>query len=455
MKHLPALALATVALLVAGCEPSGCQRARPDTRPNIVLIVLDSLRADHLGLYGYALPTSPRLDALGSRSLVVDQMIAQAPWTKPSVASMLTSLMPQDHGVVHENTDNVLGGELVTVAESLQAAGFRTACFSENPHIQPSLGFAQGFDDFVAAEKWAGDPQAMATMVTAWLEQHASERFFLYAHFLDPHAPYTPPEPIRSEVLAGRTTADPRIERAQVHELQQPDGRLTEPLSAMDLAYLTALYDGEIRAADAAVGALLDGIDDLGLAQHTIVVVTSDHGEEFLDHGLLEHGKQMYDESIRVPLILHVPGMTPRRDHASIVQHLDVAPTLLELASVQRPAQFRGRSMVPMLRGEHLDSLPAVSQTSWRMHRAAALRSREWKAIVDVTHDRRLLFHLPSDPEESHDVRPDNQALAEALEHELAARLAPVQGGNVNPVGTRNEHLEKALHGLGYLDRDR
>jgi arylsulfatase A-like enzyme len=441
-------------LVAVGCRSRGCAGPREQTGHSIVLIVIDSLRADHLGLYGYPRPTSPRLDALGARSLVVEQMIAQAPWTKPSVASIFTSLMPQDHGVVHEPTDNVLADELVTVAEALRDDGFRTAGFSENPHIQRSLGFAQGFDEFAAAEHWLGDPRAMARQASSWLDDHDAERFFLYVHFLDPHAAYTPREPFRTDFLAGRSTADPRIARAQVDQLQQDDGQLKQPMSAADLDYLVALYDAEIGAADDAVGEILDELDDLGLTEHTIVLVTSDHGEEFLEHGRLEHGKQVYEESIHVPLILHVPGMAARRDRASVVQHIDIAPTLLQLANVPAPEQFHGRSMVPLLVGAELAPVAAVSQTSWREHHATALRSGEWKLVVDRVKDRPELFHLPSDPGETHDVRADHEALAETLQHEMAARVAPTLAITVDAAGTRNPRLETALESLGYLGHD-
>lgn len=449
------VSLALAFLLAFGCQARQCGApVRQHPGDNVILIVVDTLRADHLGLYGYNRPTSPRLDALGARSLVVDHMIAQAPWTKPSVASILTSLPPADHRVTLETTDNILADEILTLAELFRDAGFSTAGFSENPHIHPSLGFDQGFDHFDAETKWKGDPQAMAEKISSWIDGHAAERFFLYAQFLDPHAPYTPRDPYRTQFLEGRTTGDPIIEKAKVNELQTASGELKAELSRDDLDYLVALYDAEIRAVDEALGGIFERLEDLGLAEHTIVLITSDHGEEFLDHGRLEHGKTLFEESIHVPFILYTPGFEARRDPETVVQHTDIAPTLLELANVQVPPEFHGRSLVPLLSGDAIEPRPALSQTNWRNHRGDALRSAEWKLVAEHAAPKPELFHLPSDPREQHDVREANEATAETLARDLNLRLEPTLTTEVNPVGKRNEHLERALESLGYLSRD-
>jgi len=419
-------------------------------RLDVVLIVVDTLRADHLGLYGYDRPTSPFLDRLAERSAVAETMVAQAPWTKPAVASMLTSLYPEQHRALKEGTGNRLADELETLPELLRAAGYRTAGFSENPHVGPSTGFDQGFDEFRVLQGFDGRSDWVLGEARRWLEESdAAAPAFLYLHFLDPHGPFEPDPADAARFLEGRSTDNELVRKGLVGKLVR--GRaLREKLSTDDFAYLTALYDAEIRGVDRALETLFDA-----LAAHlddALVIVTSDHGEEFGEHGALRHGFQLYEETLRVPLIVAGPGVVPGRIADVPLAQIDLAPTVLELAGLPAPAAFRGTSFAARLRGGALAERPLVSQTRFRGSDRSAVRAGGWKLIVDDGLDRRELYRLPDDAAERVDLAAAREDVAARLEGLLRDAVAPVEGLVVTGAeGAPDREAERALEHLGYL----
>jgi len=451
--HLLQAALALVAVACAGCGSQSGVASRE--RPNIVCVVIDTLRADHLGLYGYQRPTSPALDELGRRALVVDRMIAQSSWTKPSVASLFTSLNPSQHRAVEETTQNVLAGSLTTLAEILQQEGYRTAGFSENPHIGPSTRFDQGFDLFQTLGGFDGNKDFVVQGARAFLEQATNQRdpFFLYLHILDPHGPYEPGPERRSEFLGDLESSDARVRQGRVGQLAEGTQLLAQ-LTPQDLDYLRALYDAELRQTDQVVAELLTRLEQLGLRERTIVLVTSDHGEEFLEHGTLKHGYQLFEETVRVPLILAVPGAPARRVGDAALQHIDLAPTLLELVGLPVPGTFRGQSFAGLLRGESLPERPMVLETAWRGVDIKALRRGRWKLIVDRVAGTRRLFDLETDPAELHDRSASEPGLVDELEAELTRATAPLSGLQPDDAsGAGDPQAERALRALGYFGK--
>jgi arylsulfatase A-like enzyme len=302
-------------------------------------VLIDTLRADHLGAYGYERPTSPTIDALARDAWVFDRHVASAAQTVPSTLSMMLSLDPADHGFFHES-DGFFAqhpprypDELSFLAEAFEGAGYATGGFVGNPFLKSQSGFGQGFDAFLYSP---GRGELLTRGALDWLEQTPrSAPFFLYLHYFDVHAPYNPPEPYRSRFASGLPG------RLVYRNGPAPDA------SAEDLAYTVALYDAEIAYVDDQVAKLLDGLSRLGRRDHTIVVVTSDHGEEFLDHGGLGHGTSVYGELVRVPLVVSAPeALGASRRVPTLSRHVDLAPTLLDLAGVPRPASFRGRSLL-------------------------------------------------------------------------------------------------------------
>ncbi|HVS17220.1 MAG TPA: sulfatase [Planctomycetota bacterium] len=449
------------ALLCTGlCAACGAgEGADPALAPgaNVVLIVVDTLRADHLGGWGAERATSPRIDALARESLVVDTMVAQAPWTKPSMASLFTSLYPGQHGTVEETTENHLAVSLVTLAECFQQAGYVTVGFSENPHISPSTAFDQGFDQLSTLSGFVGDREWVVESARAGLDAIEARRgerpFFLYLHFLDPHGPYQPKGPWREEFLAGRQTQRAEVRQGLVGRLVE-GARPTAPIAEEDVDYLRALYDAEIRETDLALAQVLADLEGRGLLEDAVVVLTSDHGEEFLEHGTLKHGYQLFEESLRVPLVLRVPGATPRREAQAVAQHIDLAPTLLELVGLPVPSVFQGRSLVPLVRGEPLEETVVVSATAWRGIDLVCARKGRWKLIVDRADGSEQLFDLVEDPGETRDLLHGQEAIAGMLRAAIERAETPPAGVTLSGLeGQGDPDAERALKALGYFGK--
>ncbi len=402
--------LAATVLAAAG----GCSRA--PTRPNVVLVVIDTLRADHLGCYGYARAETPRLDALAASGTRFAAARAATSWTLPSVATILTGKYPVEHGVEH--LTSVLSENQVTVAETLAAAGYETAAFSANVSLViPESGFAQGFERFDVLEATAGanpaaDPvlvrdgtnraaqAATADGVTdaalAWLHARApSPRpYFLYLHYFDPHASYTPP--VAYAERFGVHGGDPLLARGQ--------GIVTvsfKPPAADELAKLVALYDAEIAFTDHELGRLFDGLGIGGEhARDTVVVVTADHGEEFGEHGGMLHGRTLFEEMLHVPLLIAGADVPAGRLVDAPVSLVSLAATLAEIGKATPPAGLAGPSLVPAMHGAAPAPAMIFATLAQRtsIHRAAVIDGA-WKFVL-TNKFAPALFDLATDPGE-------------------------------------------------------
>jgi arylsulfatase A-like enzyme len=327
-------------LAIGSCSPSHPKG------PNILLIVADALRPDPLGVYGRRGDLTPALDELGRHGAVFAHAYAASSWTSPSVASLFTSRYPSQHGVNAFTAP--LGDAEVTLAERLAAAGYLTAGFSANL-IRAEAGYAQGFRHWRVA---VGDPKTRATElnreVLRWLADaraHGSDPpIMLYLHYMEPHAPYLPPGPDREHAGSG---ADQQAAAMQ----KLLDFRYGE-LSRAEVDLLRSLYDREVASLDVALNALFAGLRRHRFLDHCIVIFTADHGEEFGEHGGMMHAVTLYEESIRVPLIIRRSDQSEHRVVTEPVSLIDVAPTLLELAALPAEPRFEGRSLVPVLNGQ-------------------------------------------------------------------------------------------------------
>jgi len=302
--------------------------------PNVVLVVIDTLRADRLTPYGYGRPTSPQLARLAERGQVFEQAYATSSWTWPSTASILTGLQPQQHGVTGA-TSCFLAHELASLPEALQELGYRTAGWSGNPLISPRRGYGQGFDRLVVEEANFRKSALFEQEAFDWLDEHAGERFFLYLHLTDPHHPLTPSADARRELAAevpeefstrSFEEFDKALREGRGHT--ESGERVTERVAPpADQQHLSDLYDACVRTADETLGRLLDRLEALGVDESTIVVVTADHGEELFDHGLLAHGHSLHGELVRVPLVVAGPGVASGRVRTP-VSNRHLAPSL-------------------------------------------------------------------------------------------------------------------------------
>ncbi len=394
-------ALFLTLLFLAGCGGGG-----PRAGQNLLLITVDTLRADHVGAYGYSSAKTPNIDELATEGVLFEQSLAQVPVTLPSHASLFTGLLPPTHGV-RDNTYFRLGSEALTLAEILKAKGYETAAFVSAFVLDSAFGLDQGFDlydDEVAGE--ADTPGIVAErrgeLVTrsflSWIEKRASDRpFFAWLHFFDPHLPYAPPPPY-------------------------PPG-----------------YDGEIAYVDAQVGRVLRTLEAEGVDDNTVIVLTSDHGESLGEHGEKSHGFFVYDATLRVPLILKSSASFPAGVRiATPVATVDILPTVLETLEVEVPEEARGRSLLPLVRGEASESPPAyaecyVSELNFGWAPLVAIRDEGYK-FIDAP--RPELYHLDSDPGETRNLfesEPERSArmgvrlaeLVEGLPKTLSSRAQP------------------------------
>lgn len=444
-RGLPRVAvLALVAVVLLACGPS------PGDRPDILLISIDTLRPDHLGCFGAEPSPTPALDDLCREALVFEQAIAQAPSTLPSHASMFTSLVPQHHGASFAAQRPLADGH-VTLAEVLAEAGYRTAAFHDGGQIAGVWGLGQGFE--VYEELGLDRFEAVIERGLAWLDGlGADEPFFLFLHTYEVHAPYTPTEADLAaieEMRGGEPYEGWLGGTVGIRELRRLNRDLDSTAPA-DRRHVRAAYDAEILSMDRALGELIAGLRARGLWDDTVVVFTSDHGEEMGEHGQIgRHSHTLYDELLRVPLVWKPAGETvPGRRVRPMVRSVDIAPTLLDTAGVTAPDAFTGRSLLPLVAGR--DGAPpwAVAQLDAAGPTPPeALRGPRWKLF-----DTRL-YDLQRDPGESRNVAGRHPEIV----RELSAALERLTAADPDAPGAEADRIDldaetrERLEALGYL----
>jgi len=425
----------------------------PKQRPNIVIYMVDTLRADHLGCYGYERPTSPRLDELAKEAVLFEHVIAQSPWTRPSVASLFTGLFPSTHQVNDRN--HALPDEVTTLAETLRDQGYRTAAVITNGNVSRRFGFDQGFDRFLHLNENKARPTIhlpsaeVNETVFTWLRApRRGQPLFLYVHTCDPHAPYAPQEPFRSQ-LAG---ADVDMGIGTVAWLSE---HLHGGFDEQTRRELVSLYDAEIAQNDAAFGDLVDELRKLGLYDDSLITFVSDHGEEFLEHGALQHGRTLYAEMIDVPLVVKFPrssGIAPGRVGGT-AQHVDLLPTVLATLGLDAPPGIEGRSLLPLIAGRKPGDIRLHSSVDLELERAECVLRPPWKLIRKWTdgEPHTELFDLGSDPAEQSELSGSRPELVRTL---LPALDRYLEGGplRVEPLSVEiDEDLAARLRAVGYL----
>ena len=462
----PALALLA---LVGGLRGAGALDAWLASRgPNLVIISIDTLRADRLGAYGYALPTSPTLDRLAAEGVLVEDVYSQSPKTTPSHMTLLTSLYPCVHGVElwwHDEPAHVLSPAVHTLAEVLKNAGYATVAFTGGGQVDRSRGFDQGFDRYSHGQE--------LEKTLRWLDAHRRGKFFLFFHTYLVHDPYV--HPLRWVQLFDAHYRGAVLDTLE-HLLSEEDGRggpeaysqdrhrrfwaSVRQDDPADVEFVARLYDAGIRRMDETVLApLLGRLDALGLARDTLVVFTSDHGEAFAEHGHFGHD-DLHGETLRVPLVLRFPGrLIAGRRVAGRARLLDVMPTVLDLLGVPAPPVVQGRSLVPWLMG-HSDPAGADDAVSeydqrWAGRVYESVRRGRLSYIVEDAHER--LFDLTDDPGEANDLLDSRPTDAAALRAALASWLEECRGlavrfGPGDAIVRPNAERVRQLRALGYIE---
>jgi choline-sulfatase len=421
------------AALVAGLATGGCSRPAPPpiVAKHLVLVTIDTLRADRLGCYGNTTVATPHLDAIAAQGALAQDASVQTPLTRPSHVTIFTGRYPAEHGI-RDNVAPALAADVPTLAQQLKGHGFETAAFVSSVVLSRQSGLARGFDTYSDRfEVGADDARFLNTIqkrgdgptseAIAWLEAHPASRTFVWLHLYDPHDPYEPPEPYAAR-------------------------------------YADRPYDGEVAFTDELLGRLDAALDRLGRRGDTLVVVTSDHGEGLGDHGEAVHGFFVYESTLAVPLLVRGPGIPVGTRLGPTVRSVDLLPTVLDLlgAPLGPGHEVSGRSLAPALRGgpapadeaTYAESLTPLLHFGWSDLRA--LREGRFKYIAAP---RPELYDLKDDPGERRNLAPASPAKAEALRAALARRLlaerslasAPAAAAAIPP-----ELLEQ-LGALGYV----
>jgi choline-sulfatase len=445
-------------IAVCACSPRG--RAASPVHPSVLLIAVDTLRADRLGCYGGTRGLTPRIDEIARQGAAFANAFSHAPWTLPAFASILTSRTPPAHGAGGQVGDfHGLSPGIPTLPEQFRAAGYATAAVVNVDFLARPFGVTRGFErlDARAFEdnenvRGAG-PTTDAAL--AWMRDHRQGAFFLMVHYFDAHAEYRPPQPFRRRFAAPPDQEDESFRFGT--RRQVVDHRLHgTPLPRGDVERAEKLYDGEVAAVDEEIGRLLDGLSGLGLDENTLVVLTADHGEEFLDHGDWEHGHTLYDELVRVPLLLRQKGrVVPRRIEAA-VGHIDLAPTLLAWCGLGGCSSFQGRDLGAALSAGALPEAPLLAYGNFWGPPLASLREGEYQLILAPGKPREL-YRWTSDPKEMQNLAGEKAALADELQAKLLRTQAAAVAAGVG-AGPRVELTPaeiQRLRAIGYASDER
>ncbi|MGD8815578.1 MAG: sulfatase [Acidobacteriota bacterium] len=451
-----AVALTALMTILACNDPSNAGGGRRNPT-SIVLVVVDTLRADHLGIYGYERATSPRIDAWSTGGRVFERAYATSPWTLPSFGSILTGRLPTAHaagikadglapGVDVATTRSfvTLAEGVPTVAEVLRAAGYATGAFVTNPFLDPGFGLDRGFTDYDYDQARMKDMRRAGPVVDAslaWIDSHAERPFLLLLHMFDPHLEYDAPPPYRGRF------ADATGFELPVSGVRQIRSRIPD-MSGVERAFISDAYDEEVAYVDEQFGNLLDGLERRGRLRDSLLILTADHGEELFEHGGFEHGHSMYDEVLRVPLIISGPGVRVGRE-TTPVSLIDLATTVLGVAGEAAPAGMSGRSLMvagdPALR-------PLIAERALYGPETKTVIVWPYKAIVDVVDGGTRLFDLSADPDEKQDLAAERPDKLRELLGVLSAEMSEARRGDAE---TRDAELDddavERLRALGYL----
>jgi arylsulfatase A-like enzyme len=490
---------------------AGCGKKSPFDDGNVIIILIDTLRRDKLGVYNDRIDFSPGLDRLAREGFRFTRAVAPSPWTKPSVASLFTGLYSGNHGVLgdHVVLTNMahLDPSFTTLAERFKTEGFSTAAFVTNPQIQVRYHFDQGFDTFVQP---AGDAGELLGKAEEWIDSQ-SGRFFLYLHLIDPHEPYMPPpdykarfapgepgdkapltafgrprelvewldqyqqwraggeqgefefdyEPLVKEVRERLSGIDVDLTEEQIRShLEIGFKGLDDPELLRRAEYLMNLYDGEVAYTDDQIHAFLKRLEGSGLLDKTVLIVTADHGEAFLEHGYWGHRRSVYYTETDIPMFFRIPGMEGKPVNGvsnDLVSLVDLYPTLLDMYGIDAPAGLAGVSLWPAMRdGTPLKKRPVYSEAIFAYGDHVSAQVEHDKVVRSSTSNGVSWKHydLKNDPEERHPLKPEEggpgaKALMKAVEGLLDRRTLDFE--KAGDAGGLTEQERKQLEELGYL----
>jgi len=471
--------LVVMLVVLAGFLISSCLHRRQPDRPNVLWITIDSLRYDHLGCFGYHRAHTPNIDALAQQGAAFSQAISQASSTRYSVPSMVTGRYPLF--VPAQTFASGPKAGFKTVAEILTDIGYRTLVITQEP---PVKAVARGFEKVLDT---ASDTEVRTQVCLKALHSLAKDRFFIWLYYWDPHIPYRPPDRFLRlfEPESVWSTTDPRpqtVPGAKVDpRLRDQAGRLRGELVVMgkinfegdivpseeDRQHLANLYDAEIALVDNEIGKLIEQLKDLKLWDQTLILITADHGEAFGEHGKYYHGLNLYEEVVRVPLVIKpAPALSQSRTIACAVRNVDIMPTILDYCAASAPNQLDGASLRSWIEGKACQDLPTYLETYYRKrgaqdHLLVGYRHWNHKLIYDLFSETAALYDLEQDPEEQtdllqapEDVSPEASVLEGQLKQALLsdAGVSDLQQlAHMKLEEKMDGETEKRLRALGYV----
>ena len=410
---------------------------------NIVLVFLDGANALRMSP-----TTTPVLTAFAADSIVFDNAVTQAVYTIASIGSVLTGQYPERHQSV--SFADKLRDDVVTFPALLAENGYRTAGFSGNAVASKTFGLDQGYDEFFQIwerDDYTGHGDSVLGAFRDWLGDVGDDRFFAYVHFREPHFPYNPPAPFDTKFGSSNLFPEGMADWPVVEALNTEAASGTAPTHEV-LERVRALYDGNLAYVDDLIGQLMRCLEDQGLGDDTVLIVTADHGEALFEHGYIGHNTQLYEESVRVPLMLKLPGQSPRRVD-DVVELIDLAPTILELAGVHVPASMQGRSLLEPGRDR-----VAFSRTVWKRARYSA-RNDRYKLVWDSRTGVSELYDLETDPVEARNIYAERAFVSGYLEQRLFTWLRDqeaLRAGVSSDNAEITEEERRRLQSLGYTD---
>lgn len=465
--HLALLVILGMCTNLGGCHG---KIARNSDYPDILIVLVDALRADHLAIYGYTLNTAPFFTRWAEKGVVFENVISQSSWTKSSVASLFTSSYPSVHGVFTSpelddperffNEKDVLSPHALTLAEILESKKYQMAGFSTNHHISPLTGFQQGFDllkvvdvEYVVHKPWGN---RVNDAFIKWARHLKSDMpFFAYLHYMDVHGPYIPPSPYKETFMNYHKSHPLRLLTDEEYEKLR-----YLKLDTKVLNEYKALYDAQILYWDYFFSELWAKIAEMGLDRNLIVIVIADHGEAFFEHGYCDHGYGLHIEELRVPMVFYMPNRLKNGRIKNTAALVDVAPTILEMLGIDKPKQWEGESLWRLFQGDELKPRRIFSELD------IPVRGRYVSFIEDNKHwiynlqneELEFVYDLENDPLEDHNLlekisKKEKLEVEEIfrnwLEEEKSKKIPPP---HVRPNIKLNKRDLKVLQALGYVN---
>ncbi len=369
----------------------GCREEKEtsDSSYNLVFYLVDALRPDHLGCYGYQRDTSPFLDQFSKKGVIFHKAYAVSDWTRPSVGTLFTSLYPSFHGAV--DRPDKLKTSVITLAEVLNDEGYKTSAFIANGNVfGQGLNFEQGFDDFTELASLSdrhGSAAEILEMIKPWLKEQEKNPFFLYIHTVDPHDPYFAPEDYINMYK----------DNQNFHSFEEYVVK-----SRPQIGEIINTYDATVRYSDEVFRQFIGELNKLDLLKDTVVVFLSDHGEEFLEHGGLHHGGRLYNEQIHIPLILWIPGQAKGKHIKNhLISILDLSPTVLDILEVPIPSLWQGKSALPVIKGKSKKGnfTEAYGMEKLDEFKVFSIRDLNFHYILSMEPEfKEMLFNMKEDP---------------------------------------------------------